>query len=66
MFWIDFFQWIKIFINEILILILIDYIEFLSRIIYKIVCLPDDDRKELFRNTADKMGLNDAIVEKDF
>ena len=21
---------------------------------------------ELFRNTADKMGLNDAIVEKDF
>lgn len=66
MFWIDFFQWIKIFINEILILILIDYIEFLSRIIYKIACLPDDDRRELFRNTADKMGLNDAIVEKDF
>ena len=32
----------------------------------KIACLPDDDRKELFRNTADKMGLNDAIVEKDF
>ena len=66
MFWIDFFQWIKIFINEILILILIDYIEFLSRIIYKIAYLPDDDRRELFRNTADKMGLNDAIVEKDF
>ena len=32
----------------------------------KIACLPDDDRRELFRNTADKMGLNDAIVEKDF
>ena len=34
----------------------------MSRIIYKIACLPDDDRRELFRNTADKMGLNDAIV----
>lgn len=32
----------------------------------KIACLPDDDRRELFRNTADKMGLTDAIVEKDF
>ena len=32
----------------------------------KQACLPDDDRRELFRNTADKMGLNDAIVEKDF
>ena len=32
----------------------------------KIACLADDDRRELFRNTADKMGLNDAIVEKDF
>lgn len=32
----------------------------------KIAYLPDDDRRELFRNTADKMGLNDAIVEKDF
>lgn len=31
----------------------------------KIACLPDDDRRELFRNTADKMGLNDAIVEKE-
>ena len=28
--------------------------------------LPPDDRRALFRNTADKMGLNDAIVEKDF
>lgn len=28
--------------------------------------LSDGDRRELFRNTADKMGLNDAIVEKDF
>lgn len=26
----------------------------------KIACLPDDDRRELFRNTADKMGLNDV------
>ena len=31
----------------------------------KIACLPDDDRREFFRNTADKMRLNDAIVEKD-
>ena len=31
----------------------------------KIACLSDDDRRELFRNTADKMGLNDAIVEKE-
>ena len=23
----------------------------------KIACLSDDDRRELFRNTADKMGL---------
>lgn len=28
--------------------------------------LSDRDRRELFRNTSDKMGLNDAIVEKDF
>lgn len=27
---------------------------------------PDDERRELFRNTSDKMGLQDAIVEKDF
>ena len=27
----------------------------------KIACLSDDDRRELFRNTADKMGLNDAL-----
>ena len=26
----------------------------------------DKDKRRLFRNTADKMGLNDAIVEKDF
>lgn len=25
----------------------------------------DNDRRVLFRNTADKIGLNDAIVEKD-
>lgn len=28
--------------------------------------LSESDRRELFRNTADKMGLNDAIIEKDF
>lgn len=28
--------------------------------------LPESDRRELFLNTADKMGLNDAIIEKDF
>lgn len=28
--------------------------------------LPDDERCDLFGNTADKMGLSDAIVEKDF
>ena len=28
--------------------------------------LSDNDRRELFRNTADKMGLHDSIVEKDF
>lgn len=32
----------------------------------KIARLSDSERKELFRNTADKMGLNDAVVEKDF
>lgn len=32
----------------------------------KIARLSEIDRQELFRNTADKMGLNDAIVEKDF
>ena len=26
----------------------------------------DNDKRMLFRNTADKMGLNDVIVEKDF
>ena len=26
----------------------------------------DNDKRRLFRNTADKMGLNDAIVERDF
>lgn len=28
--------------------------------------LSDNDKRILFRNTADKMRLNDAIVEKDF
>lgn len=27
---------------------------------------PDNERRELFRNTSDMMGLQDAIVEKDF
>lgn len=33
---------------------------------YKIAKLPDAERRILFRNTAQKMGLNEAIVEKDF
>lgn len=28
--------------------------------------LPSEDRRELFRNTSDKTGLQDAIIEKDF
>lgn len=32
----------------------------------RVARLPESDRRELFRNTADKMGLNDAIIEKDF
>ena len=28
--------------------------------------LSDNDKRRLFRNTANKMGMNDAIVEKDF
>lgn len=28
--------------------------------------LSESERSELFRNTANKMGLNDAIIEKDF
>lgn len=28
--------------------------------------LSDEERYELFRNTADKLGMNDAIIEKDF
>ena len=28
--------------------------------------LPDEERADLFRNTADKMKLHDAIIEKDF
>lgn len=33
---------------------------------YKIAQLPADERQVLFRNTADKKGMNPAIVEKDF
>ncbi len=33
---------------------------------YKIAKLNVDDRRVLFRNTAAKMHLNEAIVEKDF
>ena len=32
----------------------------------EIAKLPARDRQELFHNTAAKMGLHDAIVEKDF
>lgn len=31
-----------------------------------VAILSDNERHELFRNTADKMGLHDAIIEKDF
>ena len=31
-----------------------------------IACLSASDRSDLFRNTAARMGLSDAIVEKDF
>ena len=31
----------------------------------KIACPPDDDRRELFQNTANKMGLNDAFSHID-
>lgn len=31
-----------------------------------VVRFSDNDKRMLFRNTADKMGLNDAIIEKDF
>lgn len=33
---------------------------------YKIAKLPDTERRIIFRNTAQKMGLNEAIIEKDF
>lgn len=32
----------------------------------KVALLSADERRELFRNTAEKMGLPDAIIEKDF
>lgn len=32
----------------------------------KIAKLADKDREALFRNTARKIGMNDAIIEKDF
>ena len=32
----------------------------------EIAKLPADDRRELFHNTAAKMGFHDAIIEKDF
>lgn len=32
----------------------------------RIAHLPADERKELFHNTAARMGLSDAIIEKDF
>jgi hypothetical protein len=31
-----------------------------------VATLQSKDREALFRNTADKMGLNAAIIEKDF
>jgi predicted nucleotidyltransferase component of viral defense system len=31
-----------------------------------IATLPASDRRDLFTNTASKMGLSDSIIEKDF
>ena len=33
---------------------------------YKIAKLPDNERQELFQNTGSRVGMNVAIVEKDF
>ena len=33
---------------------------------YRIAKLTDDERRELFQNTALRIGMNAAIVEKDF
>lgn len=33
---------------------------------YKIAKLSDAERRIIFRNTAQKMGLDEAIIEKDF
>lgn len=33
---------------------------------YKVARLDDAERQTLFRNTAGKMKLNEAVVEKDF
>ena len=33
---------------------------------YKVAKLKDEDRRILFRNTAQKMGMHEAIIEKDF
>lgn len=33
---------------------------------YRIAQASDQDRQALFRNTAQKMGMNEAIIEKDF
>lgn len=33
---------------------------------YKIARLSDGERRIIFRNTAQKMGLNEGIIEKDF
>lgn len=32
----------------------------------KVACLSKKDRQDLFLGTARKMGINEAIVEKDF
>ena len=33
---------------------------------YTIAKLPTDERRILFRNTAQKFGINEAIIEKDY
>jgi len=34
--------------------------------VYKVALLPVQDRAALFRAASQKMGVNEAIIEKDF
>ena len=33
---------------------------------YYILKLPEEERRTIFRNTAQRMGVHEAIIEKDF